>query len=140
MESFKISNSESVRVKYINFLTKIMKFSIKYINEQKIFYLSQSLFFMSISLSSQEKMAGFSRWYSRILDSPSGVVFLFLFPPIDPGLIDPVSWYLKFKVNTVTPSCIHLDANTYISRFTGVQIILIILLFKNMGSKFLAIS
>lgn len=49
---------------------------------------------MSLSLISQEKMPGCSFFNFSILASTSCVATLGFEPPITPGLILPVSWYL----------------------------------------------
>jgi hypothetical protein len=54
---------------------------------------------MSISRSSQEKMPEFSLEYWSIFSSISGCGPFVLLPPMEPGLIEPVSWYLKIFVN-----------------------------------------
>ena len=56
--------------------------------------LSQSPSLTSRSLISQLKMPGLSRLYSSILLSTSGVATRGLLPPITPGRMLPVSWYL----------------------------------------------
>lgn len=48
----------------------------------------------SLSRISHENMPGLSRFNLSILVSTSGVATRGLLPPITPGLIDPVSWYL----------------------------------------------
>ena len=65
---------------------------------------SQSPFLIKASRISQLKVAWLSRWYSSIFCSSSGDVFLFLLPPIEPGLIDPVSWYLEIFLSNCVES------------------------------------
>ena len=63
---------------------------------------------ISRSRISQLKMPGFSRLYSSILFSTSGVATLGFDPPMTPGLIEPVSWYLLRIFEThpwLTRSC-----------------------------------
>lgn len=50
--------------------------------------------FIKWSRISQVKIPGFSRLRFSILASTSGVATRGLLPPITPGLMDPVSWYL----------------------------------------------
>lgn len=49
----------------------------------------------NFSRISQLKIPGFSFWISRIFFSMSGVATRGLEPPVEPGFIEPVSWYLK---------------------------------------------
>ena len=51
----------------------------------------------SLSLISQLKMPGSPFLYSSILPSTSGVATRGFEPPITPGLMLPVSWYLKYR-------------------------------------------
>ena len=53
----------------------------------------------SLSLISQLNIPGLSFLYSSILFSTSGVATRGLLPPITPGLILPVSWYLIIGTN-----------------------------------------
>ena len=63
---------------------------------------------MSCSRISQLKIPGFSFLYSSIFFSTSGVATRGLDPPITPGRMDPVSWYLLRILDTqpwLTRSC-----------------------------------
>lgn len=54
--------------------------------------------FISCSLISQLNMDGLSFLYCSIFDSISALLTLGLLPPIAPGFIEPVSWYLRTKM------------------------------------------
>ena len=66
---------------------------------------------ISLSLISQLKAPPFSFLYSSILASTSGVATLGLEPPMTPGLMEPVSWYLLRILLTqpwLTLSCLEM--------------------------------
>ncbi len=66
---------------------------------------------ISLSRISQEKMPGLSFLYSSIFASTSGVATLGFEPPMTPGLMEPVSWYLLRILETqpwLTRSCLEM--------------------------------
>ena len=58
-------------------------------------FLSHMPSLMSLSRTSQENTPGFSHLYPSTVFSISGVASLGFVPPITPGRMLPVSWYLK---------------------------------------------